>query len=250
MLRALPVLLLAVFGSASLIAADSVRILAEDDWYPYSAKRDGKPAGFAVDLVTAAFASQGVTVNLAPVPYARGLQDVAEGKEIGVFDTTGTPELAKTYLFHTPAMFKASIVIYAPVAHPDGKLSEADLEGKKVGITNGYTYTDTFDVNPKITRDPSPGDTQLLKKLALNRIQYAVIYDKVANLIISENKADLEGKIKVVGTLTDIELFLSFSRKHPEGGQWRDVFQKGLQAIIADGTYAKIEAEWANKLNR
>ena len=43
-------------------AGERVVLVAEDDWYPYSAKRNGQSEGLSVDIVRAAFASAGVTV--------------------------------------------------------------------------------------------------------------------------------------------------------------------------------------------
>jgi polar amino acid transport system substrate-binding protein len=114
-------------------------------------------------------------------------------------------------------------------------------------VTNGYTYTDSFDINPGIQRDVAPGDLQSLKKLAMNRIEYAVIYDKVAQLILTENP-DLRNRIKPVGTLTQFGLYVTFSRVHPEAERRCTQLSEGLVKIQSDGTYARIESDWAAKL--
>src|SRR5690606_42020620 len=54
---ALLALLLGALGTAQ---ADVPRIGVEDDWYPYSAVRQGEIRGLSVDIVRAAFAAAGV----------------------------------------------------------------------------------------------------------------------------------------------------------------------------------------------
>ena len=49
--------LLCALAGAGLACADTPRIGAEDDWYPYTAWRDEQIVGMSADIVRAAFAS-------------------------------------------------------------------------------------------------------------------------------------------------------------------------------------------------
>ena len=46
-------------------------LAGEDDWYPYTALKDGKLRGFSVDIIESAYAAVNVKVRFKSVPYAR-----------------------------------------------------------------------------------------------------------------------------------------------------------------------------------
>lgn len=229
-------------------AEESVTIVAENDWYPYCAERNGKAEGFAVDVVEAAFKAAGTKVSFKIMPYARGMEEVKKGTEVGVFDTSKNSDLEKDYIFHKNELFTANIVIAGPASSSESGLATKSLEGKTVGITNGYTYGNEFDMNKAIKKDPAVDDKTMLKKLAASRTQYGVIYDQVMRSIVSENKADLDGKIKIVGNVTSDKLYISFSKVHKDGAKFAQIFDKGMDAIKKSGEYKKIEDKWAAKL--
>ena len=59
-------LLLFLMGAATeAFAQQRVTLVAENDWFPYSAERHGEPEGMAVDLVRAAYKAAGVELELA-----------------------------------------------------------------------------------------------------------------------------------------------------------------------------------------
>ena len=82
-----------LFVGAGVFAGERIRIGAEDDWSPYSSVAQGRPVGFAVDLVRAAWAASGVDVELVPLPYARCMKEVDRGLLAGCFDTLHDPIL-------------------------------------------------------------------------------------------------------------------------------------------------------------
>ena len=60
--------LVALLNSALPAHAEPLRIGAEDDWYPYTALRDGQVQGMSVDIVKAAFAATSPDIELLPYP--------------------------------------------------------------------------------------------------------------------------------------------------------------------------------------
>ena len=80
-------------GLSPPLQAESLRIGAEDDWYPYTALKDGKVQGMSVDIVKAAFAATDTQVELVPYPYARCMQMARNGELVACFNTAPTPRL-------------------------------------------------------------------------------------------------------------------------------------------------------------
>jgi polar amino acid transport system substrate-binding protein len=220
-----------------------IKIGAEDDWYPYSAKRDGKPVGMAAEIVSAAFAAAKVDIQLVSLPYARCMSETSKAEIAGCFDTLRNPLNETQYLWHKTPLFPARIVIYGPAKHSGKPLSVSDLTGKSVAVTNGYDYGEAFDSDKTIKRDSGLMDINGLRKLAQGKVDYAVIYDRNAQYLLKEN-VDIADKIKVVGTLIEPNLYLSFSKDYPNIKQIIKQFDTGIDIIRANGDYAKILEKW------
>lgn len=240
--------LLSLMLLVSAASAEKFVIVAEDDWYPYSAAVNGKPEGFSVDVVKAAYKAAGHEVDYKLLTYNKCMADVSEGKEIGCFDTIIDENVLKTQQFHKEPLFTAKLMIYAKADSTATGLTIKDLAKKKVGVTAGYTYGDEFEKNTEMIKEQAPQDLFNLRKLIAGRIDYAIVYEKVGESIIGKNKSELFGKVKPVGQVGSLDVFVSFSKKHPQATKAMDEFDKGLKAIKANGEYKKIEETWTKKL--
>ncbi len=235
-----------VFLAAPLVFAETVKIIAEDDWYPYSARIDDGPRGIAVDIARAAFAAVGVNVEFDVMNYDRGMVLVREGMAIGCFDAPRTNEIENVYLWHDEPLFSAVGYFYATSDYAGTVHSVDEVIGKKVGLTQGYGYGDVMDLETRMTKEYSKTDTVIIKKLIAKRLDFIVLYEKIADYLIP--KLNVQGKIKPVGKATYIDLYIAFSKGHSEGKNSRDIFSRGFRKIKNDGTYQKIINEWELKL--
>ncbi len=232
--------------SAHLAFCESVEIIAEDDWFPYCAKAGDGVDGLAVDIVKAAFQAEGLEAVFQPMNYDRGMAMVKDGKAIGCFDAPRTAEIEDTYLWHDDKLFSADSFFYAPADFAGQVTGTKDLEGKKLGLTQGYGYGDAIDQDGKILKEYSKSDEIILKKCAAKRVDFVILYDKVASFLIG--KLGLQGQIKQVGPSESTDIFVVFSKTHPSGQKYRDIFSSGLKKIKADGTYQGIVDGWDQKL--
>jgi polar amino acid transport system substrate-binding protein len=231
--------------SASTLAGERIRIGAEDDWSPYSSAVKGKPVGFAVDVVRAAWAAAGIDVELVPLPYARCMKDVDRGLLAGCFDTLRDPILESKYRWHQKPLFKSRIGIYGLVgdgqSRPDVKLT--DLYGKRIGVTHGYEYGEAFDGDKTMLREMAPSDLSSLRKLVAGRVDYALFYDRVADSL-AKTYPELGKSFMLQGVLVEPNLFLAFSRTYPDIERIVSQFDQGLAKVRSSGEYARIEARW------
>jgi polar amino acid transport system substrate-binding protein len=220
-----------------------VRIGAEDDWRPYAYVQAGQPAGFAVDLVRAAWEAAGVEVELVPLPYARCMREVEAGKLAGCFDTLRDARTEDKYLWHKYHLFRARIGIYGRSDGPADPVNVQALRGKRVGVTNGYDYGTAFDDDPTMVRDVAASDLTSLRKLVAGRVDYALVFDRVATEIAANNPTLGQG-FRLRGVLLEPSLYLSFSKKFPGVEPLIARFDAGLDKIRKNGEYARIEARW------
>lgn len=232
--------ILFVFAQSEAFA-ETVIIAAEDDWPPYSSKPTGstEPQGFAVDLVREAFRTQGVDVKFQVLPFARCLQYAESGKVKGCFNATRIESNKDTYCWTPTAMFEESLLIFGPAATPREDMKIKDLEGKVVGSTIGYTYTDEFTGNKKIKHFGAVSDDHLIKMLALGRVDFVLLNGMPGYKRINADPA-LRGKLKAVGTIS-VDKFWTVFTKKGDGPHYCEVFEKGLLELRKSGKYKEME---------
>lgn len=228
-----------------VFASERIRIGAEDNWSPYSWSENGKPQGFAADLVRAAWAAVDVEVELVPLPYARCMKEVDRGDLAGCFDTLRDPILEPKYRWHQQALFRARIGIYGrvtPGIAPETVRPES-LRNKRIGTTHGYDYGVAFDGDRTMLRDEAPSDLSSLRKLVAGRVDYALVYDRVATAI-AKSHPELGKKYALHGVLVEPDIYISFSPKYPNIDRIVMQFDHGLAKVRSSGEYARIEARW------
>jgi len=238
-----------VILTSPVFALDKVTLVCEDDFAPYGYQsKTGEAAGFATDVVIAAYNSVGVDVKLKVMHYARCMELIEKGEEIGCYDTNNdSVNLAKHYFTINP-LFVGEMVLWARNDY-NGDMTVEKLvqSGALVGVTLGYNYDApgvSFDYNDRVKKDVSRTVTTTLTKLVKGRYNFAAAEKKVARLAIARSQADLQGKVKVVGLIAYPGLFLSFSKKHPDGKKYRDLLDQGILNIKKSGKYSELERKW------
>jgi len=223
---------------------DGIVITAEDAFFPYSGLYKDELRGFAVDIVSAAFDAADCSVSFNIMPYNRCMREVTRGRQLGCFDTTGSEENRRNYIFHRTPLFYGKIQIFT---HPENKpeFRREFFRKKTFSVVRGYTYTDEFDADPQISRIEVDSDLQTLALAARNRVDYAVVYEKVAAFHISNSPEIISPAPKAVRELARFDLYVSFSKMMPKRSKAvARILDRGLVTIHANGTYAAIEEDW------
>lgn len=236
--------LVLVCGTFTSAQAETITLVSEDNWYPYAALRNGKVSGFTVDVIEAAYAKSGITVEFVSAPYSRCLMMTKSGKALGCFNSLNDASLASDFLFHQEPLFKAAIGIYAKEKIQEKSLKAIDLRGYRVGVTHEYTYGEKIDSDKKIVREVAPSDLSSLRKLTVGRSDYSLVYTRVADYLQTAYPTELKGKVQQVGVALEDKLFVSFSKMRPDAARYAALLDQGLLAIRADGTYRKLEKKW------
>jgi polar amino acid transport system substrate-binding protein len=223
-------------------------IAVEDDWPPYAwLGSDGQPRGFAVRLVAAAFASQGVQVRLQAMPFARCMRDAKVGLAAGCFNATITTENRPHYLWHETPMFEEELAIFGPADFSGGELGLADLRGRSVGYTNGYTYPTDFMQDPLIRRHGATSDKLLLRMLLSRRVDF-ILLNTMPGLLRIQGDPALQGKVRRLGKISQDGFWIAFSKIHPEGQPLAEQFGRGLAELRRNGSYQKMLGEFRREL--
>lgn len=231
------------------LVSPTIKILAEDDYYPYSRKSEtGGAEGITVDIIKAAFEEMGVTAIFSPENFDRAMRKVKDGHEICCFNTPFEKRIANDYLWPEHELYISETFFYAREDFK-GKISKIkDLEGKKLGLTLGYGYGDEINGNIKINKSWVKSDEINMKKLIAGRIDIVAQNPYIAMRLIS--KLGAKGKIKPAGKIpTQRHMHLVFSKHHDKSEKWLELFDKGMEKIIENRQYESIFSDWEKKLN-
>lgn len=228
---------------------ETVTIAGEDDWAPYSHVPPGtsQPVGLAVDIVREAFATQGIAVRFVGVPFARCLYLAKAGRVAGCFNATLVDDLRNDYHWHPTPMFQEELAIFGRLANNHGRVTLADLEGRSVGYTLGYTYPLSFRQNPRIRKVEAKSDQQLLEMLRSGRVDFILINTLPAWLRMSTQPA-LRQAVGRVGVVSQDGFWVAFTRAQPDGERLSQRFEQGLAVLRANGRLAEMQAALRRRL--
>lgn len=242
------ILLSLSFFILPLYAAEKVTLLAEDAWYPYTGKTDTQSvAGIAVDLITAAFEEVDTVVEYKVVPYDRAMAKVRKGEAIACFNTPREPNVEAFYKWPEQRLYQAKSFYYARKNFVGEIKSVKDLAKRKVGLVQGYGYGNDIDNNTQMHKVFSSSDKISIRKLMAKRVDVIVVFEMVAKHLLSQMP---EGKnIKVVGQTKLTDIYLAFSKKHPNSDKYIFLFNKGFAKIKQNGRWQKIIDTWQQRFD-
>ena len=226
-----------------LAPAGALEIGAEDDWYPFTAYRDGRIEGMSVDIIRAAFAASGTDIELRPYPYARCMELTRTGRLPACFNTSADKRVAEQYLLPQEPLFRGRIQLWArrDEAAPVSDLKQ--IAGSSVAVTLGYEYGPAFDNFTQLRRIEVRRDISGFRMLQRGRVDFTIAFRDTARALFRENP-ELAGHFAPVMVVHRPQLFVSFSRRHPQAAELAEQFDRGMRAIHANGRYQQILDIW------
>jgi polar amino acid transport system substrate-binding protein len=244
--KRMSVFLLALFfcsaGWAQASLSTPIVLAGEDDWPPYSytdkaARGQGiEPQGFSPRLIRAAFATQGMNVKFIAVPFARCMRLAQTAQVAGCFNASITDENRGDYIWHDPPMFAEELSIFGPPDREAKPVQLADLRGRRVGVTNGYTYPSALTHDPRISKFPANSDENLIDMLLSKRVDF-ILMNRTPGWLRIDGMPAAKGRIAYRGQLSADQFWIAFSKKSPNAQQAAETFGKGLAQMRKDGSY-------------
>ena len=235
----LSILLTALFALPVSGSDTNTVVVAADSWPPF-VDPGGQSQGLSLEIIRAAYKTQGYTVEYKNVPWARA----EAGVESGIYDIlpdVWMTETRKKALFFSKPYASNDIKFISLKGDPfefDGLNS---LRGKQVGVIRGYGYSEEFNRSDEFKKEPVPDFMLNLKKLVTHRIDLTLEDEIVARHRIAKEAPGMFDKVRFSQkSLSRKGLYIASGYKNPRHQEIIAAFNKGLEAIQANGTFAEI----------
>jgi polar amino acid transport system substrate-binding protein len=158
------------------------------------------------------------------------------------FNTTPDSHIRAQFLLPEQMLFSDDILLWARSGAEPLKNLDA-LAGKRVAVTIGYTYGEQFESRQDIQRVAVRRDLNGFLMLQRDRVDYVLAFRGTARALIEQNP-ELAGEFVALNTVHQPQLYLTFSRHHPQAPALLKRFDQGMRQIRQDGTYQKIIERW------
>ena len=229
---------------SSLLGAGEYHLLAlQYPPYAYQTVANGEVQGVVAEVVRQAFARMGHTVTIQVLPWPRVLQNVKEGAFDGFFTTYRVPdrEAWADYSSEELAPQVTSLFVKrgAGIAY-QGDL--AQLAGQTIGVVTKVSYGVRFDraVRDKVlahVMESVDGATNFRQLLA-GRVS-VVASNRLGARFLLHEMGRSEEITELNPPLESLPSYIAFSKQRNLKAL-RNQFDKTLQKMKADGTWARI----------
>lgn len=241
MKKSLMVIGLLILFSGIAFASEKVIVAAGDPWPPFVDPSHPKE-GLSLEVVRAAFGTQGYKVKMEYTPWIRAEKGVIDGTYDILTDTWMTTKRNEELAFSEPYVVNR-IVFIKKKDDPFEYDGIESLTGKVVGIVRGYGYSNEFLNATNFKRDKSVDFLTNIKKLLYpdKRIDLAVEDEIVARVVIANYDPNLLSEVGFSkNALSTNNLYVTCGLTNPRHEEIINAFNQGLAIIKADGTYTAI----------
>lgn len=221
-------------------AAETVR-LATLNWAPYIGETL-EYEGYAADLIRTAFRRSGYDVKFFYMPWQRAVKTVLDGSYDGLCPAYYTKKRAAEYSLSRE--FPAGPLVFA-------KRKEAaitfdriqDLKPYTIAVVRGYANTTEFDEADYLQKSFTNSDQTGYRRLLFGSVDLWLADKFVAQSTMAAHLPERAAEIDFIEKPLGVKnLHVAFSKAKPNYKELTRAFDKGLEAILNDGTLQKVLA--------
>lgn len=213
-----------------------------DSYPPFYQWKNSKPSGPFVDITVEAFRRMGMEVEFQQSTWKRALFEVQSGGASGLCAGVKNPRREAFAIFPEEALGMDHNWVVTRADSMPGLRSLEDLNGRTVGVVEGYSFGADFDERDDFQRQASLTEELLLKQLLGGRVDIIVGSRKVIEYVASQ--IDAQRRLEFHFRIADSLLYLMLSRVRPESQALAQSFDETLQGMRKDGTISAIEAQY------
>ncbi|MBU6955746.1 ABC transporter substrate-binding protein [Hahella sp. HN01] len=226
-----------MLGFVGFAAAQSVTLLMDEAYPPYSYAENGKTKGIYVDIIMeAAKLTPDYTITLKPLPWKRALAQMESGEEFALFPPYYRPEDRPWMDYSIPLLTETVAMFVTQDMASKKQMSKwpDDFKGMRVGLQSGYA-TLSDEEKAMFTMSQASDIVANLKKMASGRID-AHPNDKLSVLwTLENNRSDptlKDLKIEPAAVISEEVAYLAFSNTKNQSFPYREDFISKMKAAV------------------
>ena len=226
-------------------AADKIIVAAADPWAPFADPSDPRE-GISLAIIRAAYQTQGYTVKMVYVPWARAEQGVTRGS-FDILPTVWKSD-ARLKVLEFSEPYAVNDIKFIKTIDDDFEYTDlSSLDGKRVGTVRGYGYGDEFLAAKNFKREEVTSLVQNIAKLTHEnkRIDLTLDDEIVARVTIANEDPQLLEKVRFVETpYSSKKLYVAAGLANPRHKEIISAFNTGLKEIEANGKLEEIRKSY------
>ena len=195
--------------------------------------------GKDIDLVRQAYASQGVSVSFKLMPWKRSMRNLEAGVGLGAVSCRPLPSRQKFAIFSQQISQSSSVFITRKDYLPAGIYPMVTAEQHHIMAMNGWAQATLLE-SAKINYH-TVGSVEQGFNLLLRRDQDVFLTER-SGAYFEARRLGIEDQLSFyeVSDLTTQHYTVCFSKHYPDAEKWRDVLDKGLDEVRANGQWKEI----------
>lgn len=230
----------ALAASGNAFAQRNVTFAATE-WEPYSGQ-DLPSYGFHTEITVEAMNRMGYEVEILFFPWERGLHMVRSGEIDAILTVYFTEERAESLEFTDPVTNSTTILMRrkdSPL--PDSFNSLAELSSYSIGVVRGYSVSPEFDAADYLNKDYANSGAMNLLKFLNGRVDLIADAKEILLYQLRTNHPEFMESVDILDPpLESQNVYNGFSKAIPGYEQIVVDFNRGLQQLKEDGTFARI----------
>lgn len=221
-------------------AGQTMTISAAGDPYPPYGDPKNPDGGLGMEIIRAAYKTQGHEVTMEYVPWARAEAGVKNGSYDIVPFTWRTDARVKVLLFSS-AFAVGNVRFIKRKGDPFEFNGLESLHGKRVGTVLGYGYGNAFVQSTSFSRENAKDLLTNVKKLLRDRLDLTLEDEIVARAALNAEDPLILEQIEFVRVPLSVNpVYVTAGLQNPKAQEIIGAFNKGLDIIKANGTYDRI----------
>ena len=223
-------------------ASNEKLIVVTEYWAPFRIKDDTEKYGFKgidIDILKGLAQHLNTEIDIVRCPFARALELVKNGYADIIPGIAFTDNRAEFIEYVYPAYFSVGPVFYTQKGRGHMIQEYRDLYECKIGYSINSAYFEPFNSDQKLEKTGISTEEQLVKMVALGRID--VVVGTNPNFAYDIKQYGLKDKLEqtVYIPAEKTAIFFGLSRKH-QNSQLKKNIGEYLNTIIDNGVLAKI----------
>jgi len=220
------------------VTAQTLRLVA-DPWPPFT-DQTLLNNGVASDLVSSALIRAGYATEYAQVPWERAVRGLRRSDYDVLINAWYTEERASFGYFSQPYLINRIRLLQRKGSSIQFE-QLSDLYLQRIAVVRGYAYSAAFNADPLLRKVGVGSFESGARMLHAKRVELTLEDEFVARYHLGRELSGIRDELEFLPRpLSENGLHILIRRSHPQHQAIAEAFDRAIEAMRADGSYAAI----------